>query len=86
MLDTIGMALFIRQTEDRSKLQERLSAELQERAKRTQLKTDTSDKLEDSSFLRGTKTSSRMLWVWLLMFASILIIMGFLMYGGALLR
>jgi len=78
------MALFIRQNEDRSKLQERLSAELQERAnQRAKVEKDTTDKLEDSSFFNDTQSSSKMLWVWLLVFAAIFIIIGFLVYRGA---
>ena len=78
------MALFIRQNEDRSKLQERLSAELQERSsQRAKVEKDTSDKLEDSSFYNDTQSSSKMLWVWFLIFAAIFIIVGFMVYRGA---
>ena len=78
------MALFIRQNEDRSKLQERLSAELQERSsQRAKVEKDTSDKLEDSSFFNDTQSSSKMLWVWFLIFAAIFIIVGFMVYRGA---
>jgi len=49
------MALFIRQNEERSKLQERLAAELQERAKIAAAKNDLPDGVEDSEYLKATK-------------------------------
>ena len=67
------MALFIRQNEDRSKLQERLAAELQERAKQN---ADPGGKVfdaeKDSSYLDGTKTTTSLAWVWALIFVAII--------------
>jgi hypothetical protein len=58
------MALFIRQNEDRSKLQERLAAELQEKAKARALENNTSDDIEDSQYLKDTKPTTSLAWVW----------------------
>lgn len=60
------MALFIRQNEDRSKLQERLAAELREKAK-TQAanNNDRPDGIVDSDYLRDTKTTTSLAWVWI---------------------
>lgn len=58
------MALFIRQNEDRSKLQERLAAELQERAKQRAALDVSPDGVEDSEYMKNTKQSSSFLWVW----------------------
>lgn len=61
------MALFIRQNEERSKLQERLAAELQERAKRNSNQTgDAFDAEKDSAYLNGTKTTTSLAWAWVL--------------------
>ncbi len=58
------MALFLRQTEDRSKLQERLAAELQEKAKARALKANETDSIEDSQYLKNTKSTTSLAWVW----------------------
>lgn len=59
------MALFIKQNEDRSKLQERLAAELQEKAKkRAEQDLTPPDGVEDSQYIKGTKTTTSLAWVW----------------------
>jgi uncharacterized protein HemX len=60
------MALFIRQTDDRSKLQERLAAELQERNRVKNDFTEAPDGVKDSSYMKGTKEGSSLLGVWLI--------------------
>jgi hypothetical protein len=61
------MALFIRQNEERSKLQERLAAELQERAKLNAAKNDLPDGVEDSAYMKDTKQTTSLAWVWVLL-------------------
>lgn len=61
------MALFIRQDDQRSKLQERLAAELREKAR---LKSEAEnnnlpDGVNDSEFLKGSRQTSRFAWVWI---------------------
>jgi hypothetical protein len=58
------MALFIRQNDNRSQLQERLAAELQERAKKNAQKDDLPDGVADSQFIKGTKQTTSLAWVW----------------------
>ena len=60
------MALFIRQSDDRSKLQNRLAAELQERAKQRDALGDRPDGVDDSQYMKGTKQTSSLAWVWIL--------------------
>jgi len=61
----IYMALFVRQDENRTELQKRLAAELLERSKqRTQL-ADRPDGVEDSQYIKGTKTTTSLAWVWI---------------------
>lgn len=59
------MALFIRQSEERSKLQEKLAAELQERAKKNAALNDRPDGVDDSRYIQGTKQTSRLAGVWI---------------------
>lgn len=59
------MALFIRQSEDRSKLQERIAAELREKAKiRAESNGGLPDGVEDSNYLKDTKSTTSLAWVW----------------------
>ena len=60
------MALFIRQNEDRSKLQGRLASELQEKAKARALEQERPDGVDDSRYLEGTKRTTSLAWVWVL--------------------
>ncbi len=61
------MALFIRQNESQTKLQERLTAELREKAKaRSERDGNVPDGVDDSQFLKGTKTTTNLAWVWVL--------------------
>jgi len=60
------MALFIRQDEQRTKLQERVAAELRDKAKtRAGLENNTPDGVEDSNYLKDTKSTTSLAWVWI---------------------
>lgn len=59
------MALFIRQNEDRSKLQERLAAELQERAKQRAANNAGPDMVEDTVYMKDTKQTTGLAWIWI---------------------
>ncbi len=61
------MALFVNQNSNRSKLQERLAAELAEKAKKqSQLENTPPDGVDDSQYIEGTKTTTSLAWVWVL--------------------
>lgn len=61
------MALFVKQSEDRTELQQRLAAELREKAKqRAAREDDRPDGVEDSEYLRNTKQTTSLAWVWIL--------------------
>lgn len=66
------MALFVRQDEQRSELQDRLAAELQERARARAEKNP--DGVDDSQYIKGTKTTTSLAWVW--------IVLGILVFVG----
>ena len=73
------MALFINQNSNRTKLQEKLAAELQEKAKkRAELEnTDLPDGVTDSAYLKGTKQTTSLAWVWVLI---VLFVIGLIVY------
>jgi len=60
------MGLFIRQNDNRSQLQERLAAELQERAKQNAAKNELPDGVTDSNYMKDTKQTTSMMWLWIL--------------------
>lgn len=60
------MALFIRQNEKRSELQNKLAAELQERARQKAAEQDLPDGVTDSAFVRNSKQGTRLTGVWVI--------------------
>lgn len=62
------MALFIRQNENQSKLQQKLVAELQEKArKRAQDDGTLPSDVEDTSYLKDTKKTTSLAWLWVIL-------------------
>lgn len=60
------MGLYVRKDDQRSELQERIAAELQEKAKKnTDIEPTTIDGVDDSGYMDNTKSSSGLLGVWL---------------------
>jgi type VI protein secretion system component VasF len=72
------MALFVRQDENRSELQQRLATELQDRAKKKAEEAERPDGVTDSQYLKGTKEGSSLLWVWLVIGALVVVVAIFL--------
>ena len=66
------MALFVRQDENRSELQKRLATELQERAKQKAKEVERPDGVDDSQFIKGTKQTTSLAWVWILIAIAII--------------
>jgi hypothetical protein len=60
------MALFIKQNDTRSQLQERLAAELQEKARRNAAKADMPDGVSDSEYVKNTKQTTSLAWLWII--------------------
>lgn len=60
------MAIFVRQDENRSELQQRIAAELRERSKQNVNPGDLPDGVNDSQYMKGTKQTSSLGWVWVL--------------------
>lgn len=62
------MALFVNQENTRTKLQQRVAAELAEKAKNKPIDSDADrpDGVDDSAYLRSTKQTTSLAWLWLL--------------------
>ena len=57
------MGILVEKDEERSKLGERISADLRERAVRT-AKQEDKDFVEDSEYLKNTRKTNRFSWFW----------------------
>ena len=68
------MSLFVKQTETRSTLQDKLAKELQDRAKEKAKVAELPDGVTDSAYLKGTKQTTSLAWVWILIIAAAVII------------
>lgn len=75
------MALFIRQSEERSRLQERLNSELQDRQKQTQLENKP-ETVDDSAFLKDTKNAGSLAWLWFVALLVAGFVIGYFIYLG----
>lgn len=62
------MALFVNQNDTRTKLQKRIAEELaeKEKKKRLDLETVRPDGVNDSSYLKDTKQTTSLAWIWAL--------------------
>ena len=61
------MGLIVNQQDNRSELQKKVAAELAEKAKKKHEAThDLPDGVEDSAYMEGTKQTTSLAWVWLL--------------------
>lgn len=58
------MALFLKQDQQRSELQQRIATELQEKAKQRSTESDQPDGVTDSAYLKDTKSTTSLAWVW----------------------
>ena len=75
------MGLFVNQNDQRSKLQERIAAELREKAKASSLQEKASlDGVEDVKYLEGTKQTTTLAWALIVIMAAGVVGM-FLMQG-----
>ncbi|HET8884501.1 MAG TPA: hypothetical protein VFM68_03445 [Candidatus Saccharimonadales bacterium] len=65
------MGLFIRQDDNRSELQRRLTAELTEKAKKKRELDNKPlpDGVKDSTFINDTQATGKFAWLWILLIA-----------------
>jgi hypothetical protein len=75
------MALFIQKNDERSELQQRLAAELQAKARaKAKIENDRVDGVKDSAYLQGTKQTTSLAWLWILVVAAIIGAAIFIIY------
>jgi hypothetical protein len=61
------MGIIVNQQDNRSELQKRIAQELSEKAKKkNEPKGDLPDGVEDSAYIEGTKKTTGLAWVWVL--------------------
>lgn len=60
------MALHIQRNDQRSQLQDKIAAELQEKAKQTQQLAERPDGVSDSNYMKDSKQTTSIAWVWAL--------------------
>ena len=67
------MGLFVNQENTRTKLQERIAADLAEKAKKKAMENNAErpDGVDDSAYLKDTKNTSSLAWAWILIFIAI---------------
>lgn len=74
------MALFVNQENTRTKLQQRVAAELAEKAKKKALEGDGKlpDGVDDSAYLEGSKKTTSLAWAWVLIAIAAVVIVVWL--------
>ena len=62
------MGILVEDNKERSKLQDRIAADLRERAERTtEIEDQDVDLEEDSRYVEGTHKTSRLSWFWFIL-------------------
>lgn len=60
------MALYVKQSDTRSALQEKLAQELQDKARAKAKEAELPDGVEDSAYIEGTKKTTTLAFAWLI--------------------
>ena len=66
------MSLHMKQSETRSALQDKLAKELQDRAREKAKTFDQPDGVTDSAYIKNTKETSSLAWVWVLVLLAVI--------------
>lgn len=77
------MSLYLKQNESRSQLQEKLAKELQERAKQKAKPQEHPDGVMDSEYLKRTKETTSLAWVWVLIALAAIVLVIWLLVTTA---
>lgn len=76
------MALFIKQEVDRTELQKRIAEDLQIKARKSAELTEAPDLVDDSQYIKGTKITTSLAWIWILIIFAIVVLAIWLMITG----
>lgn len=79
------MSLFINQENTRTKLQQKIAADLAEKAKKKASEStgDLPDGVEDSSYLKNTKQTTSLAWIWVVIIVAALAVLVWLAVRSA---
>lgn len=79
---TVVMGLHVKQNQKRSQLQERLDEDLRAKmeANRNKDLATTPDGVDDSAYIKGTKQTSSIAWMWLATIVAAIVLFGFFIY------
>jgi F0F1-type ATP synthase assembly protein I len=77
------MSLYLQQKDGRSELQQKLAAELQDKAKKKALETERPDGVRDSAYIQGTKQTTSLAWAWVLIGVAIIGVVIWLLVASA---
>ena len=77
------MALYLKQQDTRSQLQDKLAKELQDRAKEKAKTFDQPDGVTDSAYIKDTKQTTSLAWVWVLIFVAIVALIIWILISTA---
>ena len=78
------MGMYLKQSESRSELQQRIAAELKAKAEqKAKIESTPPDTIEDSAYIQGTKQTTTLAPVWLLIFiAAVVVFIYFVTQAG----
>lgn len=66
------MSLYLKQNESRSDLQKRIAGELQDKARKKAIETERPDGVMDSAYIKDTKQTTSLAWVWVVIIVAII--------------
>ena len=76
------MGLHIQQNDRKSEFQNKLELDLKEKLKKRSIDADNSlDEIEDSNYLKNTKTTTSLAWAWLIVLALTIFVIFRLIIG-----
>ena len=59
------MALYVKQSETRTQLQEKIAADLKERAKKQSSANDLPDGVDDAAYVKNLQKTGKKAWLWI---------------------
>lgn len=59
------MALYVKQSETRTQLQEKIAADLKERAQKQAGASDLPDGVDDAAYVKGLQSTGKKAWLWI---------------------
>ena len=76
------MGLYVKQDQSRTELQERIAAELQEKARKKPEPTDQPDGVDDSRYIEGTKQTTSLGLVWVILGIAMVVVVFWLVISS----